>query len=97
MEQEARFHDLVGGGRVAVHPLGLIGHVRIGAELPDGVEQHISPQVLHPAALVKKDVEAVREALGRGGLARSRFPGRRFFGGGLAAGANLVNQSINFL
>ena len=102
-EQEAGLHNLVGGGGVGVHALGLIGEVAFGAQILHRGDKHIGPEVLHAAALVEKDLEHIRKSIpcggGGGGLSRRSGSGAALSGGrlGLTAGMNLVDQSINFL
>ena len=97
-EGKAGLHDLVGGGGIGIHALGLIDKVVFRTDFPHRGGQHIGPQVFHAAALVKKDLQAIGEfrlaGTGRGGgLSLSSGLLRRL----LTAGANLLDQSINFL
>ena len=103
-QEEAGLRDLSGGGGVGIHAFGGIGKILLGAQLADGGDQHIGPQVFHAAALVEVDLEIVGEPVRAGGSGGSRLGGggSRLGGGGgrrsgLAAGTNLLDESINFL
>ena len=49
------------GGGVVFHCSGFKQKIRLCTEVLDGHHQHISPQVLHAASLVKKDMQLIGE------------------------------------
>ena len=111
VKEKSGLNDLVGRGGIGFHTLRLIGEILFAAKFFDRVDQHISPQVFHAAALIKKDLQPIRETGGTGGGRRGgggvssrcgrgrRGDSVRSSGRGrrLLTGMNLVDQSINFL
>ena len=91
LEEEAVLNHHLGQGGVRVHAGGLICEVRVGAKTLDRGDQHKGPEILHAAALVKKDPQAIGKigaalrGLGGNGGRRGRLlgggGGRRLGGG----------------
>ena len=107
-QQKAVVDDLLGGGGVALHGGGVVEEVRLGAEALNRGDEHVGPQVLHAAAVVKEHPQLIGEVgiagagggvVGAAGIGGGS--GRRRGGGGrcgLGSGGGLFRRllALNF-
>ena len=73
-QEEAVLDHLFRGGGVIFHCRGFKKKIRLCTEVLDGHHQHVGPQILHAASLVKKDMQLI----GKIGIATGFYEGGRF-------------------